>query len=102
MLIDKIGMLRTMFASRKAAQPIARRWRAAAAERPQLRDDVVAMAGILTTQPVNVSHGVPEVETPDPYRLAYEAGRRDLGLQLLSLMNLSIFELNSLMEDDDA
>lgn len=37
----------------------------------------------------------------DPYRLTYEAGRRDFALQLAALMDVSLFDLKSLMEDDD-
>ena len=37
-----------------------------------------------------------------PYRTAYEAGRRDLALQLSAMMALSVSDLNDLMEDADA
>ncbi len=102
MLKKRIAILATIFEDQKDAREIGRRWRAAAETDPKLRDDIILLTGMLNTQPVNRVMNKPEIEPPDPYRLAYEAGRRDLGLQLLTLMNLTISDLNSLMEDDDA
>lgn len=101
-MFDRISVLRALFPRRDIAAQKARRWRAAASERPELVADVLELAGILAAQPVTLEQGVPEIDTIDPYRLAYEAGRRDLGLQLLAMMQISIPELNSLMEDNHA
>lgn len=88
--------------SRREAGLLAKRWRAAASRDPHLSADLIRLGGVLLAQPVRIVEGFPEPEALDPYRLAYEAGRRDLAMQLLALMNLSIEELNILMESNDA
>jgi len=84
-------------ANRQAAE-VARRWWKARNADPELMADVIRLGGVLTAQPFENA----EVADLDPQRLAYEAGRRDLALQLTALMGLTLSELNSLMGDDDA
>jgi hypothetical protein len=101
MIWDRNIILRTLFPTRAAATPVARRWRAAAAKDRALPADMIRMGGVLTLQPVRLVDGFPEVEPLDPLRLAYEAGRRDFAMQILALMDLSIDDMNTLMEDND-
>ncbi len=72
---------------------MAARWFRARNADPELMADVIRMGGVLTAQPYQNA----EVADLDPYRLAYEAGRRDLALQLCAQMGLTLNELNALM-----
>lgn len=93
-MFQRIALLKTLpFANARAATKVARRWQDAAAHFPELRGDIIELGGVLAAQPVD---GI------DPMQIAYEAGRRDFALQLAAMMNLSVSELNSLMEDPDA
>lgn len=117
MIFDKFSILRGLFGrplppmasieearaavteAEAAAVDPSRRWRQAANRDPELLGDVLRLGGILTTQPIAGG----ELAAPiDPLRLAYETGRRDLALQLATMMSLSIHDLNTLMEDNDA
>lgn len=81
-----------------AADPARRWWKAAQAD-PELLGDVIRLGEIFTTQPFAGG----QIAAPiDPLRLAYETGRRDLALQLATMMTLSIPDLNKLMEMNDA
>lgn len=80
------------------AADCARRWWRAAEREPQLAEDVIRLSGVLVAQGVDAGGEVLPIDT---MRLAYEAGRRDLGLQLLAMMSLSVAEMNSLMRDED-
>lgn len=77
---------------------MARRWSRARQANPELVGDLIRLGGIMSAQPMQAG----EVLPLDPNRLAYEAGRRDLALQLSALMALTPFELNDLMENQDA
>lgn len=101
MIWSRIDVIRAMFPARKAALQVARRWAKARAAAPGIGEDLIRLGGVMVLQPVQVVDGLPEVETPDPLRLAYEAGRRDFALQLLALTGLTIEELNTLSEDED-
>lgn len=102
MLTSAFARLATLFASPKEASPVARRWRMAAKDQPALKDDVLTLGGVLASQPFDIIPGqAPQLAPIDPYRLAYEAGRRDFALQLAALMDVSQFDLKSLMENDD-
>jgi hypothetical protein len=98
MIWNKLSILRAVFPSRSAARDVARRWHAAASKSPQLATDLIVLGGVLTMQPIDNG----EVDITNPHRLAYEAGRRDMALQLLAMMNLSIEDLNTLTEQNDA
>lgn len=98
MIFDKFGILRGLFPTKPTAGASAKHWRAAATRDPELLADVLRLGGVLVTQPMIDG----EVAPLDPLRLAYEAGRRDMAVQLATMMNLTIHELNSLMEDNDA
>lgn len=109
---NKLQILRGLFGTQRllqaelhseASRPIdeaelARRWSRAARDAPELRGDVIRLGGLLVAQP---SQGG-EVLPLDPYRLAYDAGRRDLALQLAAMMALTPYDLNAILEDPDA
>ena len=116
-LFHKIGVLRALFgqplpeaatpedqraamdaADHAAADPARRWWKAAQAD-PELLGDVIRLGEIFTTQPFAGGQLAAPI---DPLRLAYEAGRRDLALQLATMMTISIHDLNQLMETNDA
>ena len=98
-ILDRIGLIRTLFA-RKSDAAAAVRWSRAARAEPELLGDVIRLAGIMGIQPDAYEAGTPMGLPIDPVRLAYEAGRADLGKQLCALMGLSHTELQSLMEDE--
>lgn len=85
-------------AAREAAAEAGLRWVRAARAQPELMGDVIRLSGMMVAQPFQAG----EVADLDPYRLAYEAGRRDLALQLTALMGLSPAEMKTLMEMTDA
>lgn len=108
----KLQILRGLFGSPRvlraelkspASQPVdetevMRRWSRAAQANAELRGDVIRLGGLLQAQPSQGGDVLPI----DPLRLAYDAGRRDLALQLAAMMSLSIHDLNILLEDQDA
>lgn len=99
MIFDRIPVLRSVFGSNdRAAATVARRWRRAFQDDPELACDLIRSGGLLVGQPVEMVEGWPQPAAMDPYRLAYEAGRRDLALQLLAQGGISYDELNQLME----
>lgn len=93
---DRISILRVLIPNKAAAREVSRRWRAVATKQPELANDLVRLGNVLTMQVVENG----ELAPVDPIRLAYEAGRRDLALQLLAMMKLTIEEQNQLTESD--
>ncbi len=86
-------------AAKAAAAEPAARWAKAAARDRELLGDVLRLGGVLTTQPLAGG----ELSAPiDPLRLAYETGRRDMALQLATMMSLSLPELATMLEINDA
>ncbi|OWV39402.1 hypothetical protein [Mameliella alba] len=109
-MLDRMGILQGLFGvfagpgsaqARASAGDLARRWRRAFHEFPDLRADLIRQAGLLRPQPVTMTEGEPTVAPLDPHRLAYEAGRRDFALQLLAAGGVSIDELNAIVKEDD-
>lgn len=98
MIWHKLTFLQALFPSRDAAGEVARRWHRARRDQPELSLDLIRLGGVLTAQPVTAEG---DLVPTDPLRLAYEAGRRDFALQLLAMTNLTMHELNTLMEDND-
>jgi hypothetical protein len=89
------------FASRRKGLHMAKRWGKAATAEPRLAEDLIRIGGVLAGQPVMIEDGRPGPALPDPQQLAYEAGRRDLALQLLALMNLTPYQLNQMAKEPD-
>lgn len=109
-MLDRLGILQGVFgafgraggrASAGAAADHAKRWRRAFAEFPDLRGDLIRQGGLLRPQPVVMSEGEPMLAPLDPQRLAYEAGRRDLALQLLAAGGVTVDEMNAMVRDQD-
>lgn len=80
---------------------LARRWGKAARAEPRLAEDLIRLGGVLTGQPAILDNGFPSPALPDAQTLAYQAGRRDMALQLLALMSLTPYQLNELMKEPD-
>ena len=102
-LWDRIGVIFSIgtFSDERGAGDLARRWSREAkrdpdlkpAPVPQLTADLINMGGILA---------ITDTGKLDPnQRLAYEAGRRDLALQLLAMKHVGYKELNHLLGDND-
>lgn len=105
MIWNRLSILKStgIFAGPREAARTARRWRMAKAAAPGIENDLIVLGGVLTMQPVPHLAAAPAPQPIDPLRLSYEAGRRDLAIQLLSLMGLNTTEMNALMtENDDA
>lgn len=78
-----------------------RRWRNAATVDPALAVDLIQLGGVLAGQPARLVDGWPTPALPDPQARDYAAGRRDMALQLLALMNLTPSKLQALMKEAD-
>lgn len=101
-LFDRLGVVRFGFRGHdRPAHMAARRWVAARQADPRLAEDLIVLGNVLCVQTQKITDGNPALQDPDPVRLAYEAGRRDMAVQLLSMMNLSSFELSKMMESND-
>lgn len=105
MILDRLGHLLSRFGSSEPAQHAAgvhaTVWSRAAADHPELMPDLIRQGGLLAGQPVMMQAGHSTPAPMDPYRLAYEAGRRDFALQLLSAAGLTTDDLNSLFKEQD-
>lgn len=89
------------FAARRETVRLARRWTRATKDEPRLAEDLIKLGGVLTGQPAQLVDGYPTPDLPDAQLLAYQAGRRDMALQLLALMSLTPYQLNDLMKEPD-
>jgi hypothetical protein len=101
MIFDRWSVFRALFPGARDAARVARRWQAARVTEPKLLADVLALGQVLALQP---RLGGPDGTAPapiDPQRLAYEAGRRDMALELAALMGVSNHELATMMELND-
>ena len=97
MIWDRLSVFTTVFrvgTPAGVARDCVRRWRRAVAADPALTEDLIRFGGVLALTPPR--EGPPNVE-----QLAYEAGRRDLALQLLSIAGLSPYQLNQMMDEPD-
>lgn len=102
MIWKRIPIIRSFFGMNDdPAADTAARWQKAFARDPGLADDLIRQSGLMALQPVEMVEGFPQPVPMDPYRLAYEAGRRDLALLLLAQGHISTYELNQLMESLD-
>ena len=80
-------------AVRRTVSARARRWSRAAEADEALRHDLIAMGQLLA-----LSTGR-DVLAAEPQQLAYEAGKRDLAIELLALMGVDEFDLYIMMKD---
>lgn len=101
-MLDRIPILKSMFGQNgHAAAAVSKRWQRAFARDPELAKDLIREGGVFTLQPVTMQHGYPEPVSPDPHRLAYEAGRRDFAILLLAQGGTTIDDLNDLLGDEN-
>jgi hypothetical protein len=82
----RLAILLSRIAQPRVALNMARRWGRARHDCPDLARDVAQLGAVY----------VPAGAPPDAQRLAYEAGRRDLALEVLALMGLTPDEINHL------
>ena len=105
MIFDRLSTLLAWFGmtspARAAAAESAEIWRRAARAVPEILPDLIRQGGVLTGQPVENQNGWPQLAPVDPYRLAYEAGRRDMALQLLAAAGLTQTQANELIKEQD-
>lgn len=104
MIRNPISVLaaRFAFARRAEVAETARRWRKAFAAIPGLRNDLIRLGGLFDPQwPVTLRDGIPTPDPVDPYRLAYEAGQRDLANQILALGGLTHADVTNLLQESD-
>lgn len=98
MIWHRLSVFATVFRAGTPAgvrRDTVRRWRKSFAAEPALAEDIIRLGGVLALSPPS-REGPPNVE-----QLAYEAGRRDFAMQLLSIGGLSPFELNQMMDEPD-
>jgi hypothetical protein len=86
----RLRILLARFAQPAAALARARRWSRLHDARPELAEDLLLLGGVALPIGANL----------DPQALAYAAGRRDLALELLALMQVTTTELNTLAAKD--
>lgn len=98
-VFDRFGVLRTVAPEKQRAAAMAHAW--SAVRNPDLVADLVELGGVLAMQPAEYVEGYANPVPINPQRLSYEAGRRDLAVQLLTLMGVGPAELMSLMESRD-
>ncbi|MEO1024031.1 MAG: hypothetical protein AAFX07_00575 [Pseudomonadota bacterium] len=82
---------------RRVPRGIARRWKQAYSDDPELAVDLINLGNVFVLRPEFLEGGEIRPDPIDPVRLAYEQGQRDLALQLLALMRVSPYDLNQLV-----
>ncbi len=100
MIWNRLAIFATIFpasASAATLRDTVRRWRKAHGADPDLAADLIRLGGVMTLSPPTIG-----ANAATPEQLAYEAGRRDFAVQLLSMMQLTPYELTKMMEDPDA
>ena len=85
-MTPRLHTILSRIAAPKVARDMGRRWGGAQRAAPGLAADIAHLGGVF----------IPAGAPPDPQRLAYDAGRRDLALEVLALMGLTPDEINQL------
>ena len=103
-IFHRLPIIASLFpAGPQSARDAARRWVKAGRAQPELAHDLIRLGDVLALSRVqDWQAGVPQSGPIDPLDMAYQNGRRDMALQLLALMGMTIPDLNTLMENDDA
>ncbi|MDZ7919978.1 hypothetical protein [Rhodoferax sp.] len=101
MIWHPLTILQAIFPSeaRRELARVADRWRKAANTTPALAEDLIRLGEVIAPQPARLNEGYPTPALPDAIQLAYAAGRRDMALQLLALMNLTASQTHALMKE---
>lgn len=84
-------------ANLRPQRAMAQRWAAADQRDPQLARDLVRLGRVVVLSPVDGADRL----ALSAEQMAYEAGRRDMALELLAMMSLSPDDIRTLMEHDD-
>lgn len=100
-IFDRWSVLRSTAPTRDIAVGSATRWSRARDASPGIVEDLVRLGGVLAMQPATYVDGIAQADPIDPGRLSYEAGRRDLAVQLLTLAGVDSYDLMNLMENKD-
>lgn len=112
MILHRLGHLLATFGNsdpgRHAAGEHGSLWRRVARDHPEILPDLIRQGGLLAAQPrvmgdprTGETYAEPLLAPLDPHRLSYEAGRRDMALQLLSAAGLTHDDLNKLFKEQD-
>jgi hypothetical protein len=96
MILNRLQLILARFVPGPGAVASARRWRAARERDPALLPELLMLGGV--AQPTGLA-AADRTGRMDPCRLAYEAGRRDLALELAALMGVSPDDLSTLMRE---
>lgn len=80
---------------RRTVSRRARRWARASVAEPYLRADLLAIGRVLSMAP----RGGDDALAATAQELAYDAGRRDLALELLALMAVTPLQIHHMMQD---
>lgn len=94
---NPVAILQALFRGRpidREGARLATRWRRAFDADPELRADLIRLGRVLAMTP-------PAPGTEAAAVLNYEAGQRDLALQLLSLGGVGPYEINRLMTEEN-
>ena len=100
MILDRLGLLRTLFPARPIAAEVSGRWVQADEADPELARDIIRLSGLLAKAPARFADGVEMPEPLCPLRLARSEGRREMALDLLALMKVSPADMAAMMEED--
>ena len=100
-IFDRRTVLQTTAPTREIAVESATRWGRARDASPGIVEDLVRLGGVLAMHPATYVDGLASADPIDPGRLSYEAGRRDLAIQLMTLAGVDSYELMTLMENKD-
>lgn len=98
---NRISVLQAQHGTREEAAKAARLWRPVFQKYPEVILDLVRIGGLFQQRELYFEDGIKRSVPLDPTELAYEQGRREAVLDILG-HNLSIDELNQLMEASDA
>lgn len=99
-LFHSLSVLKARFPVLSGATKPARRWQAARDHDPALARDIIRIGGLLTLSAQRFSRGREVLDPLCPIRMARDAGRRDLAIELLALMDVKISEIHQEMETE--
>ena len=102
MIFNRLPLIRFIFGNNDAAAAdVARRWRRAAIDEPELVNDLIRLGGVLSLPPERMVDGQAAPDPVDPIRMARDEGKRMLAIEFLALCGVNYHELNQLMENND-
>ncbi len=95
----RLGILTRPFGGRSVPREVRdriARWSSANAKQPEMAEDIIIMAKIMAYGDVSETDRLNAIAL----ELAYDRGRRDLGLAILAMMHVSNFEINQLLKEN--